>query len=261
MLDARLRSGVERLLAPAGAHLHRQGVSADLLTTIGLGASAVTAIAIGAGWFGLALLTLTASAATDVLDGSVAKSSGAASPRGAFFDSVADRISDSLLFGGVAWYLAGRQPRLAVLALAVLALSFLVSYERSRAESLGFNARGGLMERAERLIVLWAGLAFGLLVPLLWLMMLLSAITAGQRFFKVWRQAEVPVTSEAVETRRQSRWRATEEGSPPSRGRWWAGARGPMETRRVDDWWSASRPGSLSSWRRRRRSSRRRIRP
>lgn len=261
MLDARLRSGVERLLAPAGAHLHRQGVSADLLTTIGLVASAITAFAIGAGWFGLALFTLAASAATDLLDGSVAKSAGAAGPRGAFFDSVADRVSDSLLLGGVAWYFAGRQPRLAVLALAVLALSLLVSYERSRAESLGFDASGGLMERAERLIALWAGLAFGALPLTLWLMALLSAVTAGQRFIKVWRQAGVPVAKEVVGARRLSRWRSTEEGSPSSRGRWWAGARRPMEARRLDEWWSGSRPGSLSSWRRRRRSPRRRIRP
>jgi CDP-diacylglycerol---glycerol-3-phosphate 3-phosphatidyltransferase len=130
----------------------------------------------------------------DVLDGAVAKASGTASPRGAFFDSVIDRVSDALLLGGVAWYLASTQPgRVAVLPLAVLAASMLISYERAKAESLGFDARGGLMERAERLVLLGFGLLFeSLLVPVLWVMLVLTLITAVQRFEKVWRQASAP---------------------------------------------------------------------
>ena len=73
--------------------------------------------------------------------------------------------------------------------MAVLALSMLITYERARAESLGFQARGGLMERAERLVLLGVGLAFDILVPVLWIMLVLTAITAVQRFVKVWRQA------------------------------------------------------------------------
>ena len=124
---------------------------------------------------------------------------------GAFFDSVIDRVSDALLLGGVAWYLASTQPgRVAVLPLAVLAASMLISYERAKAESLGFDARGGLMERAERLIVLAFGLLFeSLLVPVLWVMLVLTLVTAVQRFVKVWRQASAPqVQPLAV------RWRA-----------------------------------------------------
>ena len=129
-----------------------------------------------------------------MLDGAVAKASGTASPRGAFFDSVADRFTDALLLGGVAWYLASTQPgRVAVLPFAVLALSMLISYERAKAESLGYDARGGLMERAERLLALGFGLLFdSLLVPVLWVMLVLTAITAVQRFVSVWRQASAP---------------------------------------------------------------------
>ena len=65
----------------------------------------------------------------------------------------------------------------------------LITYERARAESLGFTARGGLMERAERLVLLGVGLAFDILVPVLWVMLVLTAFTAVQRFVKVWRQA------------------------------------------------------------------------
>ena len=66
----------------------------------------------------------------------------------------------------------------------------LISYERAKAEALGFHARGGLMERAERLALLGLGVLFEtLLVPILWLMLVLTAFTAVQRFVVVWRQA------------------------------------------------------------------------
>ena len=80
-----------------------------------------------------------------------------------------------------------------MLPFAVLAVSTLISYERAKAESLGFDAKGGLMERAERIIVLCVGLAFPVvLVPVLWVMLALTSITAVQRFVKVWRQAPGP---------------------------------------------------------------------
>jgi CDP-diacylglycerol--glycerol-3-phosphate 3-phosphatidyltransferase len=74
--------------------------------------------------------------------------------------------------------------------MAVMGASMLISYERAKAEALGFNARGGIMERAERLVLLGFGLLFdSLLVPVLWLMLLLTLVTAVQRFQMVWRQA------------------------------------------------------------------------
>ena len=79
-----------------------------------------------------------------------------------------------------------------LLPFAVMALSSLISYQRAKAESLGLDAKGGLMERAERVVLLCIGLLFEpLLVPVLWVMLVLTAITAGQRFVKVWRQAQV----------------------------------------------------------------------
>src|SRR5205085_2520106 len=83
------------------------------------------------------------------------------------------RVSDGVVLGGAAWYYAGRQPHLAVLAFGVAMLSFLVSYERSRAESLGFSGKGGLMERAERMVVLGLGLTFGRLAAALWVLAVL----------------------------------------------------------------------------------------
>jgi CDP-diacylglycerol---glycerol-3-phosphate 3-phosphatidyltransferase len=205
MFDGRWRTTFENGLRPIGAQIRRTGITANHLTLTGLVMATAASLTIAQGWLRAGLVLLILTAVPDVLDGAVAKASGTASPRGAFFDSVIDRISDALLLGGVAWYLASTQPgRVSVLPLAVLAASLLISYERAKAESLGFDARGGLMERAERLIVLGFGLLFeSLLVPVLWVMLVLTLITAGQRFERVWRQASAPqVQPLAV------RWRA-----------------------------------------------------
>jgi len=197
MFDGHFRADAERTLKPVGHKLKRAGVTADHLTVLGVLMAVGAAVAIGAGALRLGLVLLVLTALPDVLDGAVAKASGTASPRGAFFDSTADRFTDALLLGGVAWHLSTTQPgRIAVLPLAVLAASMLISYERAKAESLGFDARGGLMERAERLIVLGLGLLFNqLLVPILWVMLVGTLFTAATRFAKVWSQATdaVPV--------------------------------------------------------------------
>ena len=83
----------------------------------------------------------------------------------------------------------------------------MISYQRAKAESLGINAKGGLMERAERIIAICVGLLFEpLLIPILWIMLVLTSITAIQRFVKVWKQAAVaPVTAARIEMRRSRR--------------------------------------------------------
>jgi CDP-diacylglycerol--glycerol-3-phosphate 3-phosphatidyltransferase len=191
LFDGRFRSGVDRVVRPVGSLMERTGVSPDLLTALGVVLAVPTALAIGSGRLGLGLALLIASAVPDLLDGAVAKAGGRATVRGAFFDSVCDRVTDTLVLGGMAWYLQDHHHGHAfMLPLAVLGASLLISYERAKAESLGFDAKGGLMERAERVVVLCVGLAFSfLLVPLLWAMLGLTLITAVQRFVKVWRQA------------------------------------------------------------------------
>ena len=205
MFDGRWRGTFEKGLRPIGAQIRRTGITANHLTITGLVMAVAAAVAIANGRLRAGLLLLVLTALPDVLDGAVAKASGTASPRGAFFDSVVDRVSDALLLGGVAWYLASTQPgRVAVLPLAVLAASMLVSYERAKAEALGFDARGGLMERAERLAFLAFGLLFeSLLVPVLWVMLVLTVFTAGQRFATVWRQASAPQVQPLA-----ARWRS-----------------------------------------------------
>jgi CDP-diacylglycerol--glycerol-3-phosphate 3-phosphatidyltransferase len=202
---------VERAVKPLGDGLRRTGMTPDHLTLIGLVVGAAAAVAIGAGALRAGLLLVILAALPDLLDGALAKASNSASQRGAFFDSVIDRVTDALLLGGVAWYLASTESAHTVLLpFAVMAVSSIVSYERAKAESLGLYAKGGLMERAERLVLLCFGLLFdSLLVPVLWLMLVLTVATAVQRFFKVWGQAAAaPIVMErqaARRSRRQSR--------------------------------------------------------
>ena len=229
MLDRRWRKSVEQGLGPIGDGLRRIGITADALTVFGLACSVATAFLIASGHFIWAVVGLIVAGVSDLLDGSIARGSGQASPRGAFFDSVTDRASDALLFGGVAWYLARDSAHLPILAFAVAACSMLISYERARAESLGLEARGGLMERAERFVLLGIALAFPILVPMLWLMLALTAFTAVQRFVRVYRAAGSPPKTAPVRTR-------VERPATPLRS-WWT-------ARRVEGQRPRSRPRS-----------------
>lgn len=215
MFDGRWRASFEASLKPVGANIRRAGITADHLTATGVVVAGLASVAIANGALRAGLLLLVLCALPDLLDGAVAKASGTAGPRGAFFDSVVDRVTDALLLGGVAWYLASTHPgRIAVLPLAVLAASMLISYERAKAESLGFDARGGLMERAERIIALGVGLLFdSILIPVLWVMLALTLVTAVQRFLKVWRLASVP-PKPAPEL---MRWRSRRAARPTER--------------------------------------------
>lgn len=217
-----------------GRFLAARGVSADQVTVAGMMLAGVTGamIALGYLWVGVALVT--AGGLMDTLDGAVAKAAGSSSRRGAFLDSVSDRIADGFMFGGLACYLAAsRTPEYALLPLAILAVGNVISYERAKAESFGWDAKGGLMERAERLILLGTALLFHVvLVPILIATLALCVFTAAQRFVKVWRQATAELTGEPFVARSPSRaltggatlaaWR---EGRVESRWREWREAR------------------------------------
>jgi CDP-diacylglycerol--glycerol-3-phosphate 3-phosphatidyltransferase len=237
MFDGRWRDTVDRGTGPVGRKLQQVGISADVLTATGLVSAAATAVAVATGHFHLAVVLLILTGLHDLLDGPVAKASGTSSVRGAFFDSVTDRVADALILGGIAWYLVSTHPgHLVLLPFAVLGVTSLVSYQRAKAESLGISARGGLMERAERMILL--GIAFlsaAFLVPVLWIMLVLTSATAVGRFVKVWHLAEAPATSG---TRRVRRTRTTGRGTARSAGR---------TSSTSASRWRARRQGELSS--------------
>jgi CDP-diacylglycerol---glycerol-3-phosphate 3-phosphatidyltransferase len=206
MFDGYLRKPVDRAVKPVGQWLRRTRLTPDHLTIAGIVFAIAAAVAIGWGLLPLGLLLVVLAALPDLLDGALAKASNTSSQRGAFFDSVIDRVTDGLFFGGVAWHLIPRG-RVAMVPVAVLVVSQVISYMRAKAESLDLEAKGGLMERAERIILLCLGLLWEpALVPIMWVMLVLTAITAVQRFVKVWKQADVaPLTAEKIQARRTAR--------------------------------------------------------
>lgn len=208
MFDGTFRTPVDKAVKPIGALLRKTGLTPDHLTVLGLLVGVAAAVAVGSGRLFLGLVLVILAALPDLLDGALAKASGASSQRGAFFDSTVDRVTDFFLLGGIAWYLAGEEsPHMAMLPFAVAAVSSVISYQRAKAESLGIDAKGGLMERAERIIAICVGLLIPvLLIPILWVMLVLTSITAVQRFVKVWKQAAIaPVTAARIEMRRSRR--------------------------------------------------------
>ncbi len=211
MFDGQFRTQVDAAMKPVGRGLAKAGITADVITAVGLAMSLAAGIAIGAGALSLGLLLLILTGIPDLLDGAVAKATGKSSVRGAFFDSMADRITDAVLFGALAFYFVteGSSPWLVVLPVAGYATASWVSYVRAKADALGFDAHVGFVERAERIIILAVGLLFGgtVLVVALCLIVVANLVTFGQRFVAVWRQATeaTPALSDALSDRRRRR--------------------------------------------------------
>lgn len=174
----------EAVLSPPASILHRRGITPNTLTIIGLLINMVAALAYYAGsWFAGGLVVLFAGL-FDMLDGAVARAGGRESPVGAFVDSVVDRYSDFLVFGGVLAHfaVAGDLGR-TLLVLAVILGAFQVSYVRARAELVIPKCDVGIMERPERIVLIAAGSISGFLDAALWALALLTHLTAFHRIY------------------------------------------------------------------------------
>jgi CDP-diacylglycerol---glycerol-3-phosphate 3-phosphatidyltransferase len=127
----------------------------------------------------------------DMLDGALARLAERVTPFGAFLDSTLDRVSEGVIFAGIAYLLAvegdGRPIDVALVVLALLG-SILVSYTRARAESLGLECKVGLMSRPERIVLIAIGLFFDVLPYVIYLMLALTAFTVIQRVVHTYRQ-------------------------------------------------------------------------
>lgn len=178
----RYREPVRAWTDPVGRALFRLRLRPNHLTVIGLGVSFLAATAFVAGRMRAAGLLLIVAGLCDFFDGSLARVSGQVTAFGAFLDSVIDRYSDLLVLLGIV-VLFARTPhtRGAVVAMAGLIGSMMVSYTKARAESIGVKCTVGMMERPERMICLIAGALLDLLEPALWVLAILSNLTALQR--------------------------------------------------------------------------------
>lgn len=187
------------VLAPVVNAFARLGVSPDAVTlvgTVGVSAGALVFFPQGMLWEGV--LVITAFVFSDLVDGALARKIGRTDSFGAFLDSTLDRIADGAIFGGLALYFAWvAEDRLyLVLSLVCLVMGGVTSYARSRGEGLGFRAKTGIAERADRLVAILVLTFFGDLLGLpvlyevtLWLLALASTLTVAQRVLLVRRQA------------------------------------------------------------------------
>ena len=224
MFDGRWRTSFERGLQPVGRTSAAPASPPITSPPSGCSLPSAPSIAIGAGALRGGLLLVILAAVPDLLDGAVAKASGTAIAPGRVL-----RLGRRPCHRHAAARRRRLVPRDRPTAVTrrccrspSSALSTLISYERAKAESLGFDARGGLMERAERIILLCFGLLFdSLLVPILWVMLVLTTVTAVQRFVKVWRQASAErpgprAVALAVPPGRASHRQGAEAGRAPS---------------------------------------------
>jgi len=189
MLTAKLGAVLSRPLEALVRALAR--VSPDVLTITGLAlngvACAFLALAGGPGYVSPATLRVgglvaLAAAVFDMLDGRVARLRGRGTKFGAYLDSTMDRYSDMLLYLGLMiLYARLGQTHLMVLVWVAAFGSFMTSYARARAESLIPRCPVGLMERPERVVLLIVGAIFNRMVAVLWIVAILSNVTAVQR--------------------------------------------------------------------------------
>jgi len=145
------------LLGPLFRLVNRSGLRPNHITLASLVAAVATAFAIATGHFALASVLLLFGGTLDILDGQLARSKNLATSGGAFLDSTVDRVCDGLIFGGCAVYFAGTSAMIA--AVVALISSYTISYARARGEALGVSGSEGLMQRADRLVILILALA------------------------------------------------------------------------------------------------------
>lgn len=178
-----------RLLEPAGKALAAIGMTPLAMTFLGLAVAIGGAVVIAMGHLALGAVIYVVGSLLDGLDGAVARAAGRVSERGAFLDSAFDRLGEIAAFTGLAVAMAG-QPRAVLLIVLALGGALLVPYMRARAEVQGFDGKGGLMGRAERIIVFAVGLVLGLVEPMLWAFVILVWLTALTRFLRTYRSIE-----------------------------------------------------------------------
>ncbi|MDX1620915.1 MAG: CDP-alcohol phosphatidyltransferase family protein, partial [Nitriliruptorales bacterium] len=182
------------------------GVSPNVQTTLGLlftraaAALVVTRRIVLGGW------VLVAGGLMDTFDGAVARAKNRSTPFGGFYDSISDRISDGVILSAIAFAVRD-DPRLFALSVVALVAAQVTSYVRARAEAIDLTCDIGLMERAERAILLMAGLVFSrwIFEPVLWILAVGATVTVVQRVHHVWCQIDRDIPEELLALTRGDR--------------------------------------------------------
>ena len=184
----RLRAMSKNVLDPIALFIDKLGIHPNTLTIAGMAGTAIGSYLIARGELSLGGLLVMLMGPVDAMDGAVARVRGEPKDFGAFVDSVSDRYSELFIFAGLLWYYQQEANWTAgLLVFAAAAGSVLVSYVRARAQSLGFEAKVGILTRVERYFIIGPTLLFQ--VPI-WGVVIVAVganFTALQRIFYVRR--------------------------------------------------------------------------
>ena len=186
-LNAYARAVTDRVVVPIAKGMVRAGATPNWLTFFGLVATLVGVGVVLTGRPLVGALVMAGGAVLDAFDGAVARLRGTSGPFGAFYDSVTDRISDAAIFGAAAW-LVRENPTTFVVAIVAMGGAQITPYIRAKAESFGWDATVGVIERAERVIILITAIGLGFLPLALWVLAIGGLITIAQRLVAVVRQ-------------------------------------------------------------------------
>ena len=194
-----LRLWFKWVLDPLGGFFNRWGITPNMMTMLGLLGNSVGAYYLARGEMltgGLLVLLMTP---IDALDGTMARLRGESSDFGAFVDSVTDRYSELIIYGGLLYhFLSLGEPLGGLLVFGAASGSVLVSYVKARAEGLGYEAKVGLLTRVERYIVLAPALLFNQLYIGLGIIAIFANITALQRIWHVRSQAHAKMKKQEI---------------------------------------------------------------
>jgi CDP-diacylglycerol--glycerol-3-phosphate 3-phosphatidyltransferase len=186
MITQWAREVTRPFVEPLALAVGRAGLSPNAITVIGAVAHVAVFWLLATGRLLEGAIALALAAAFDGLDGALARATDRATESGAFLDSVLDRVSEILTFGGLLYLAIARQNTgLALLVFAAVAGSLMVSYTRARSEGIGHGTKAGVFGRLERMAILVVGLATGWLVPALVLIAAGAWLTATQRVLDV----------------------------------------------------------------------------
>jgi CDP-diacylglycerol--glycerol-3-phosphate 3-phosphatidyltransferase len=189
MVSTRFADKFRGHIGGIGRIVAKTNLTPNALTFIGLGLSFVVAAVVASGNLILGGILLLMAGAWDVLDGAVARATNQMTQFGAFLDSTFDRYSDAVVLGGVLIYFtrsdAGTLP--IVLTYTAIVGSLIISYVRAKAELVGIRGNVGFAQRLERVIILAAALLASRPEWGIWILALITQITAAHRLIHVWR--------------------------------------------------------------------------
>ncbi len=177
----------------------------NFFTILGLIASLIGAFFYASGSLRIGGVFILLGGICDTFDGKIARKTGSASSFGAVFDSSLDRYAEFFMFFGIGYYMIIHPDGLAKIMLAVVFMallgSIMVSYVRARAEGAGIDCKVGIMQRADRIVLIAAGSLIHeyALFAVLWIVAIFANITAVHRMYHVWRSDRDAVDNENLD--------------------------------------------------------------